>query len=106
MHTKPKRVEKDIGSAGGGTVDVVEELPPFPQPEGIFTRGTHFHPKQFLVTLEAMYDELVVREKSGGECSTEYGAFASMIVKRLTVTADDGPLFELYSVFQVPETDF
>ena len=95
---KAKKIDKQVG-LGGQTETVIEILPPYPQPHGIFTRGSDFHPDVFLNTVSDMYDHVVVRGDSGGPLSMEYLAFAELLHKRVKVMADGAALFELYASF-------
>src|SRR6266699_7254783 len=42
-----------------------DTLPDWPQPQGIFEKGTHFHPIEFLTTLQEVYEKVVVDRTSG-----------------------------------------
>ncbi|KAI1781854.1 hypothetical protein LXA43DRAFT_907485 [Ganoderma leucocontextum] len=68
------------------TVDgVVEELPPWPQPNDIFTMGTQFWPKRFNRTVRELYDMVTDGERFGGLKAMEFAAFADMLRARLVV---------------------
>ncbi|KAL6307078.1 hypothetical protein BKA93DRAFT_770448 [Sparassis latifolia] len=98
VRQKPKKVERTVN----GTPETITEDPPeFPQPRGIFSGGTHFHPDVFLRTVEHMYEQLVVRKGTGGALSMEYTAFATLLSKRLKVYDDGMALFELYSSLEI-----
>ncbi|KAI0281123.1 hypothetical protein BGY98DRAFT_1095066 [Russula aff. rugulosa BPL654] len=49
-----------------------DSLPDWPQPQGIFEKGTHFHPIEFLKTLWEVYEKLVVDRTSGVDVPIEY----------------------------------
>ena len=49
-----------------------DSLPDWPQPQGIFEKGTHFHPIEFLKTLREVYEKLVVDRTSGVDVPIEY----------------------------------
>ncbi|KAH9940973.1 hypothetical protein B0H21DRAFT_697284 [Amylocystis lapponica] len=98
---KPKKVEKVIGDK---SESIFEELPPWPQPHGIFSGGNQFSPGAFLDAVQQMYMQLVVEKDTGGELSMEFCAFAALLEKRLTVTPDGLALFELYQSFKYPST--
>ncbi|KAH9939540.1 hypothetical protein B0H21DRAFT_698307, partial [Amylocystis lapponica] len=98
---KPKKVEKTVGDK---TEYIFEELPPWPQPHGIFAGGNQFSPGAFLDAVQQMYTQLVVEKDTGGELSMEFCAFAALLEKRLTVTPDGLALFELYQSFKYPLT--
>ncbi|KAL6305557.1 hypothetical protein BKA93DRAFT_824944 [Sparassis latifolia] len=98
VRQKPKKVERTVN----GTLETITEDPPeFPQPRGIFSGGTHFHPDVFLRMVEHMYEQLVVRKGTGGVLSMEYIAFATLLSKRLKVYDDGMALFELYSSLEI-----
>ncbi|KAI1797610.1 hypothetical protein LXA43DRAFT_1126227, partial [Ganoderma leucocontextum] len=68
---------------------VIEELPPWPQPNDIFTKGTHFWPKRFIRTVRELYDTITDgadgSERLGGTKAMEFAAFADMLRARLIV---------------------
>ncbi|KAI0365885.1 hypothetical protein BV20DRAFT_953368, partial [Pilatotrama ljubarskyi] len=72
----------------GKTVTITEDLPPWPQPSGIFENGTKFHPTSFLRTVAQLYSQMVMHLSTGGEYAMEYLAFAQMLHKRTIVVAD------------------
>ncbi|GBE88497.1 hypothetical protein SCP_1303130 [Sparassis crispa] len=88
----------------GKTESIMEEPPNFPQPQGIFMTGTHFHPVIFLKTIEDMYEQLVVQGGNGGALSMEFTAFTTLLEKRLKIHSDGMALFELYSSLEVAST--
>ncbi|KAI1789749.1 hypothetical protein LXA43DRAFT_892226 [Ganoderma leucocontextum] len=65
---------------------ITEELPLWPQPNEIFTKGTTFWPKRFTRTVRELYDTLIPGHGLGGTKAMEYTAFADMLQARLTVT--------------------
>ncbi|KAH9952137.1 hypothetical protein B0H21DRAFT_684053 [Amylocystis lapponica] len=98
---KPKKVEKIVGDK---SESIFEELPPWPQPHGIFAGGNQFSPGAFLDAVQQMYVQLVVEKDTGGELSMEFYAFAALLERRLTITPDGLALFELYRSFKYPST--
>ncbi|KAI1790224.1 hypothetical protein LXA43DRAFT_973740 [Ganoderma leucocontextum] len=64
---------------------VTEELPPWPQPNGLFTKGDTFWPKRFAHAVRELYDNVVVSHEFGGIKMMEYMAFADMLRARLVV---------------------
>ncbi|KAI1794159.1 hypothetical protein LXA43DRAFT_884301, partial [Ganoderma leucocontextum] len=64
---------------------VMEELPPWPQPNGIFTKGDTFWPKRFTGAVRELYDTVIVGHELGGIKAMEYLAFADMLRARLIV---------------------
>ena len=65
-----------------------DTLPDWPQPQGIFEKGTHFHPIEFLKTLREVYEKVVVDRASGVDDPIEYEAFTKMLSKRTTIDQD------------------
>lgn len=80
---------------------VTHRLPEWPQPEGIFTNGTNFHPLVFLSKLSEMYEKVVI-DKESGHLLMEHQAFAALLVRR-TITLADGSV--LFKIFDVPYPD-
>ncbi|EGO25016.1 hypothetical protein SERLADRAFT_438621 [Serpula lacrymans var. lacrymans S7.9] len=77
--------------------DFPDELPPWPQPQGIFVNGTHFHPRVFLSTIREIYEKVIIEGGNGADLEMEYQAFAAMLVKRMTPPIPNSPvLFRLY----------
>lgn len=76
----------------GETITITEDLPPWPQPSGIFEDGKTFHPTVFLNAVSQLYQQMVVRRTTGDEYAMEYLAFAEMLYKRTIVVAADGAL--------------
>ncbi|PIL30719.1 hypothetical protein GSI_06887 [Ganoderma sinense ZZ0214-1] len=64
---------------------IVEELPPWPQPNQIFTKGTHFWPQRFTRTVRELYDTITDGDRLGGPRAMEFAAFADMLRTRLIV---------------------
>ncbi|KAI1784492.1 hypothetical protein LXA43DRAFT_901509, partial [Ganoderma leucocontextum] len=64
---------------------VMEELPPWPQPNEIFTKGDTFWPKRFTRAVRELYDTVIVGNDLGGTKAMEYMAFADMLRARLIV---------------------
>jgi len=56
-----------------------DTLPDGPQPQGIFEKGTHFHPIEFLKTLQEVYEKVVVDRASGVDVPIEYEAFTKTV---------------------------
>lgn len=79
-------------TADGRIVTITEDLPPWPQPSGIFEDGTTFHPTVFLSAVAQLYNQMVTRNSTGGEYAMEYLAFAEMLHKRtIVVPTGDAP---------------
>jgi hypothetical protein len=75
-----------------------DTLPDWPQPQGIFEKGTHFYPIEFLKTLREVYEKLIVEHASGVDVPIEYEAFMRMLSKRATTDQDGTVLFRLFDL--------
>jgi hypothetical protein len=75
-----------------------DALPDWPQPQGIFEKGTHFYPIEFLKTLREVYEKLVVNRASGVDVLIEYEAFMKTLGKRTTIEQDGTVLFRLFDL--------
>lgn len=84
----------------GISVKIVEDPPPYPQPSGVFTKGTHFHPLPFLQEVKSLYERIIERFEP---LTTQDAAFALLLSQRTVVVppSADNPstvnLFKLYS---------
>ncbi|KAJ7094960.1 hypothetical protein C8R44DRAFT_577859, partial [Mycena epipterygia] len=54
-----------------------DDLPPWPQPAGIFTGGSEFHPLLFLAAVRDVYEKVVMEENKDVEM--EHEAFLLML---------------------------
>jgi hypothetical protein len=72
-----------------------DDIPDWPQPQGIRTRGTHFHSIEFLKTLQDMYERY-------HDLSMEYGAFVKVLQRRVTVDEDGSVLLRLCGLLMLP----
>ncbi|KAI0757665.1 hypothetical protein C8Q80DRAFT_1076208, partial [Daedaleopsis nitida] len=63
----------------GLQVKLVDQPPPYPQPNGVFTSGTHFHPLRFLQEVSSLYDRAIVRKDIP---QMQDLAFAELLEKR------------------------
>jgi hypothetical protein len=72
-------------------------VPEWPQPHGVFTEGTYFHPLEFLARLREIYEKVVI-EKVSGETAMEYEAFSSLLLARTLVLSDGSVLFKLFDL--------
>jgi hypothetical protein len=70
--------------------------PQWPQPQGIFTHGTHFNVFAFLTKIREMYEKVVI-EGDSGELLMEHEAFAKLLLHR-TVVHEGAFLFKLFSL--------
>jgi hypothetical protein len=70
----------------------------WPQPQGIFTNGTHFHPIAFLKTLREVYEAFVIHRAHGDAVPMEHEAFARLLASRTVVGEGDAILFRLFDL--------
>jgi hypothetical protein len=82
----------------------MDDVPDWPQPQGIFAKGTHFHPIEFLKTVRGMYERVVIRGECGTDVPIEYEAFGRMLKSRTTVDNEGNVLFKLYNLEMPPST--
>jgi hypothetical protein len=73
-------------------------VPDWPQPEGIFERGSLFNPLKFLSTIREVFDEVVIHGGNGGDHALEYQAFTNMLRTRTKFTDDGHCLFKLFKL--------
>ena len=81
-----------------------DALPDWPQSQGIFEKGTHFHPIEFLKTLQEVYEKVVVDRASGFNVPIEYEAFTKMLGKGATIDQDGTVQFRLFDLTIPPST--
>ncbi|OBZ69972.1 hypothetical protein A0H81_10475 [Grifola frondosa] len=81
--------KKQYCSDGVKPKDSTDISPDWPQPSGIFTGGSHFHPIVFLTTLCEMYEKTVMNQGRDVVIDMEYLAFADLLARQ-TVRAPDG----------------
>jgi len=81
-----------------------DNIPDWPQPQGIYVKGTDFHPIEFLKTLWDMYEKVVVREERSTDLPMEYEAFWKVLQRRTTIDEDGSVLFRLYDLIMPPST--
>ena len=72
-------------------------LPDWPQPLGIFTKGTSFHPLTFLSMIRELYDKVVEGALTEVEYSMEDEAFSRLLASRIRVQ-DGQSLFQMYNL--------
>ncbi|KAI0640825.1 hypothetical protein C8Q79DRAFT_878027, partial [Trametes meyenii] len=77
-----KMITKMIGAQ---QVQVTESPPMYPQPAGVFTRGTHFHVRRFIRAIQDLYERIVVQGAANGSFAMEDLALASLLQERLVV---------------------
>jgi len=78
--------------------------PEWPQPQGIFTSGTHFHPLVFLDKIQEMYEKVVIEKVSGDDLLMEHDAFARLLTRRTVVLDDQSVLFKIFDLACPPST--
>ena len=81
-----------------------DDIPDWPQPQGIYAKGTHFDPIKFLGTLRDMYERVVVRGERSADLPVEYEAFGKVLQRRTTIDEDGSVLFKLYDLLMPPST--
>ncbi|KAJ6450330.1 hypothetical protein DFH09DRAFT_1400157 [Mycena vulgaris] len=81
------------------------EFAPWPQPAGLFTTGSEFHPLPFLAAIREVYEKLVVEADSN--ITMEREAFLLMLQKPgRIITSDAGAvLFKQFAGFTIPADD-
>ncbi|KAG1797189.1 hypothetical protein EV424DRAFT_1333526 [Suillus variegatus] len=77
-----------------------EDLPPWPQPQGLFSEGRTFHPHAFLLAVQHVY-EYVSLQGPGEMDLLETEAFAKLLVSRTEIHQDGAVLFRLFTDFIV-----
>ncbi|KAG2085011.1 uncharacterized protein F5147DRAFT_782255 [Suillus discolor] len=77
-----------------------EDLPPWPQPQGLFSEGRTFHPHAFLLAVQRVY-ERVFMQGPGEMDLLETEAFAKLLASRTEIREDGAVLFQLFTNFVV-----
>jgi len=72
-------------------------LPDWPQPLGVFTKGTNFHPLTFLSMIRELYDKVVEGALTEVEYSMEDEAFSRLLASRIRVQ-DGQSLFRMFNL--------
>lgn len=76
--------------ADGGPIkpkDDMPEVPPWPQPSGVFSQGTTFHVLPFLQAVQSLYQKTVEEAQDFATLDAEHQAFATMFKERLLIEA-------------------
>ena len=81
-----------------------DDISDCPQPQGIYVKGTDFHPVEFLKTLQDVYEKVAVREERSADYLVECEAFWKVLQRRTTINEDSSVLFELYDLNISPST--
>ncbi|KAJ7130666.1 hypothetical protein C8R46DRAFT_1236100 [Mycena filopes] len=78
---------------------------PWPQPQGIFSAGSEFHPLPFLAVIRDLYEKVVVEDDSSN-LGIEHEAFSLMLQRPgRVITVDGRVLFKLFTGYDVPAGD-
>lgn len=89
--------------------DDVPDVPPWPQPQGIFTKGTTFHVLPFLLAVQLIYQKTVEEAQDIATLDAEQQAFATMFKERLLIESLDGlghvAFFRLYAGLQIADEE-
>jgi len=81
-----------------------DDIPDWPQPQGIYVKGTQFHPIEFLKTLRDMYERVVIHGERSTNLPLEYETFGKVLERRTTIDDDGSVLFRLYDLIMPPST--
>ncbi|PIL33226.1 hypothetical protein GSI_04676 [Ganoderma sinense ZZ0214-1] len=98
--------EKVHLTINGISRDFLEQPPPFPQPNDIFTNGDVFHPARFMEFLTRFYDRVVVNQSTPGALAMTDHTFAALLYDRTVVVPglDGRPskyIFKLFHSFKL-----
>ncbi|KAG1751552.1 uncharacterized protein EDB91DRAFT_1078312 [Suillus paluster] len=77
-----------------------EDLPPWPQPQGLFSEGCTFHPHAFLLAVQRVY-ECIFMQGLGEMDLLETEAFAKLLASCTEIREDGAVLFQLFAHFVV-----
>ncbi|KAJ7165980.1 hypothetical protein C8R46DRAFT_1219750 [Mycena filopes] len=78
----------------------------WPQPTGIFTNGTDFHPFIFLSSVRELHEKLVVEGAMDHDLSLELDAFRNLLQARMVIDPTNGVvMWKLFAAFTVPASD-
>ncbi|TFY51908.1 hypothetical protein EVG20_g10784 [Dentipellis fragilis] len=82
-------------SVAVSSIVLQETLPVYPQPQGVFSGGSHFHPLIFLPTIRALYEKIIIGRVAFDDLDMEEQAFSKMFTNR-SVKVDGRVLFKLF----------
>ncbi|KAJ7079416.1 hypothetical protein B0H15DRAFT_914092 [Mycena belliarum] len=101
----PENHKKGYCTDGFKQKSIGEEFAPWPQPTGLFTTGTEFHPIPFLTAIRDVYEKAVMEADSN--ISLEQEAFLSMLKNegRVVTSTSGAVLFKLFSGYNIPPDD-
>ena len=90
---------KQVSKAG-------DEVPPWPQPQGIFTAGRTFHPQAFYTTVQDIYERYCIPGAEPPPITTMEGiAFAKLLASRIRAFDDGAIGFRLFTDYELdPKT--
>ncbi|KAJ6484175.1 hypothetical protein C8R45DRAFT_931628 [Mycena sanguinolenta] len=100
----PENHKKGYCSDGFKQKTSAEESTLWPQPAGIFSTGSEFHPVSFLAAVRNLYDKVVLQ--TGSNLSVEEEAFSVMLQEPgRTLNVNDAVLFKLFAGYNIPAGD-
>jgi hypothetical protein len=79
-----------------------DDIPDWPQLEGIYLNGTQFHPIEFLKILRDMYERVLVHGERSTDLPVEYEALGKVLERTTTTDEDGSVLFRLYDLAMPP----
>ncbi|KAJ6460701.1 hypothetical protein C8R47DRAFT_1226202 [Mycena vitilis] len=83
-----------------------EAAAPWPQPNGIFTKGAEFHPFVFLAEVREVYGRLFTDSVKPEDLSLEHDALLKLLNTRLVVDDSTGNvMFKMFPDFAIPAKD-
>ncbi|KAG2135866.1 uncharacterized protein EDB93DRAFT_1254119 [Suillus bovinus] len=77
-----------------------EDLPPWPQPQGLFSKGRTYHPHTFLLAVQCIY-ECVFMQGLGEMDLLKMEAFVKLLASCTEIHEDGTVLFRLFTDFIV-----
>ncbi|KAK7050400.1 hypothetical protein R3P38DRAFT_3173760 [Favolaschia claudopus] len=101
----PENHKKGHCSDGFKQKSTDDNSAPWPQPTGIFTMGSEFHPLLFLVAIRDLYEKVLI-EQNHGSLNVEDEAFSLMLQQPGRIISVNGAvLFKLFSGYAIPAAD-
>jgi hypothetical protein len=101
----PENHKKGHCSDGFKQKAPAEDSAPWPQPAGLFTTGSEFHPLPFLAAVRDLYEKVVIAADAGN-LGLEDEAFSIMLQQPgRIITVNGAVLFKLFGGFEVPAGD-
>lgn len=101
----PLNHKKNYCHDGVKQLSRVDEVPPWPQPQGTFTAGKMFHPQAFYVAVQDIYEQYCKPSAEPPPFATmEPLAFVKLLSSRIR-TFDDGSIgFHLFADYELSAT--